>query len=403
MSKAKGFPLSRKWHYMSHKDKSKVLHQLGKIIWQLSRLPFGQIGSLFEDKSGLQVRTCLGRGMVIYDRDLLEDIDRGPFLTPDAYFKALTSVLSDHAQCLRLEHHCFFAPIPLQEEYAEWSQYQAACDRWNDFAALGDRIDCAPNRMDYVIAGDLLSEMIAEWLKNAPGIRGSSSQQPQQFYLRHPDLSVNNIFIDDQYRITCLIDWGFCSTVPLPVLLTAPGLPQARDKLEEPLISAFEEGLRLAAFDVLQDGDLQEYYGLCEAIQHSRPIWFLSRLLDFDSIQDFNHFRELWRSIGPKDKEISNEFRARQAAPYYRQLYEEMKEEEPSAERISRHERECFTHEPELRLSISRKLSLVSDWRSRYEESSSNHIRRNADVFVADRKLWRWIGACLAYLHCNAK
>lgn len=339
--------------------------------------------------------------MVIYDRDLLEEIDRGPFLTPNAYYKALISVFSDHAQCLRLEHHCFFAPIPIHEEYPERSQDQAACDRWNDFAALGDRIDCAPNRVDYVITGDLLSELTTEWLKNAPDIHGSCSQQPQQFYLRHSDLSVNNIFIDDQFRIICLIDWGFCSTVPLPVLLTVPGLPQARDRLEESHISAFEEGFKLAAFDVLRDRDLDEYHLACEAIQRSRHMWFLSRLLDFASIQDFNLFREFWRLIGPTDKEISTEFRTRQASPYYRQLYDEMKEEEPSAERVARHERECFTHERELRQSVSRKLSLVSDWRSRYEEPWPSQIRRNADIFVADRKLWRWIDACLADSDCN--
>ncbi|RMJ25692.1 hypothetical protein PHISP_03423 [Aspergillus sp. HF37] len=252
--------------------------------------------------------------------------------------------------------------------------------------------------MDYVIAGDLLSEMITEWLKNAPGICGSGSQQPQQFHLRHPDVSVNNIFIDDQYQITCLIDWGFCSTVPLPVLLAAPGLPQSRDKLEESLVSAFEDGFKLAAYDVLRDWKHQEYDSLCEALQYSRPMWFVCRLLDLDSIEDFNHFREIWRLIGPKDKRISDEFRSGQKAPCYRQLYEEMKEEEPSMERISRHEKECFTRESELRLSISRKLSLVSDWRSRYDEPSSKHIRRNADVFVADQKLWQWIGACLTDL-----
>lgn len=324
MSKARGFPLNRKWHSMTHKDKSNILHQLGMITWQLSRLPFDQIGSLFENESGLEVRTCLGRGMVIYRRDSLEDIDRGPFLTSDAYFKAMVSVLSDHAQCLNLEHHCFFAPIPLQREYNEWSQYQAACDRWNDFAALGDRIDCAPNRMDYVIAGDLLWEMIAQWLKNAPGICGSATDQAEKFYLRHPGLSVNNIFIDDECQITCLIDWGFCSTGPLPVLLTAPVLPQAQDKLEESLVSAFEEGFRSAAFDTVQNGE--EYRSLCDALQYSRPIWFLSRLLGFDSIEDFNVFRQLWRSIHPKDKDISTEFRKRQTAPYYRQLYKETKE-----------------------------------------------------------------------------
>lgn len=157
MSKATGFPLSYKWGSMSAKDKGKVLYQLGEITWQLSRLPFDQIGSLFEDDSGFSVKSCLCRALVTYDRQLLDNINRGPFLTSNAYFNALISALSEHAQCLLLNPHCFLAPIPLQKEYVEFSQYRDACDRWNNFVILGDKVDCSPNRLDYVIAADMLA------------------------------------------------------------------------------------------------------------------------------------------------------------------------------------------------------------------------------------------------------
>lgn len=209
---------------------------------------------------------------------------------------------------------------------------------------------------------------------------------------------MNNIFIDDRYQITCLIDWGFSSTVPLLVLLTALGLPQARDKLEDSLVSIFDDGLRVAAFNAPHDENLQEYQDLCQALQYSRPIWSLSRLLEFSSIEDLNLFSELWESIGPKDKELSDEFRARPATSYYRQLYGEITEEDPSIERVSRYKDQFFKHRSQLCLSISKKLTLISDWRSRYDQHLSQ-IRRNGHVFVADKRLWKWIDLWMKDFH----
>lgn len=286
----------------------------------------------------------------------------------------------------------FLRPIPLQE-YVDFSRYKDACGKWNDFVILGDKIDCSPNRLDYVVVADLLSEIVAEWLKETPSIC-ARSWHLRHFPLHHPDLSVNNVFINDQYQITCVIDWGFSSTVPLPVLLAAPGLPQTRDRLDNALASAFDDGFRLAALNAPRDEDLQEYQYLCEMVQHSRRIWSASRLLEFSSTEDFNLFRELWRSIGPTDRAFSDEFRIRRAASHYRRLYEETAEDDPAAERVSRYEGQWFNYRGQLNLMISRKLTLISDWRSRYDRPTAQ-IRRTGDAFVAGRGLWQWIGLCL--------
>lgn len=122
-------------------------------------------------------------------------------------------------------------------------------------------------------------------------------------------------------------------------------------------------------------------------------MWLACRLLDFDSLEDFNLFRELWSLIGPKDK-ISDAFRAKHAMPYYRRLYEEMKQEDEPAEQISRFEQQYFKIRSELDRKISKKLTLVSDWHARYDKPSAQ-IRPSGDVFVADRRLWHWIDAWL--------
>lgn len=150
---------------MSLKDKGKILYQLEEITWQLSGLRFDQIESLFEDDSDFRVTSCLCRGLVTYERQLLDNINHGPFLTSDADFNALVSALSEHVQCLLLNPHCFLAPIPLQKMYLEFAQYKDACGRWNDFVILGDKVDCSPKRLDYVIVADILSEIVYRMVK----------------------------------------------------------------------------------------------------------------------------------------------------------------------------------------------------------------------------------------------
>jgi len=81
--------------------------------------------------------------------------------------------------------------------------------------------------------------------------------------IHHPDLSVNNIFVDEEFNITCIIDWAFCSTVPLSILLTAPGLPQSRHELDESLLPMFEKGFRHALEENVQREDVSAEGRLC--------------------------------------------------------------------------------------------------------------------------------------------
>ncbi|QSS65473.1 hypothetical protein I7I51_06316 [Histoplasma capsulatum] len=42
-------------------------------------------------------------------------------------------------------------------------------------------------------------------------------------------------------------------------------------------------------------------------------------------------------------------------------------------------------------LTVSRKLTLVSEWTCRYRKHDPKGIRRNGNNFVADDKLWKWV------------
>jgi hypothetical protein len=227
MSKASGLPLNEYWKVLDKHDKEKVLFQLGTITWQLSELQFDQAGSLFEENEGFQIKTCLSRGLLMYERYSLDDLHRGPFNFETEYYQALLSAFLQHVQFLPLAHHCFFAPIPAPNDYDDNSEYQTASGRWSDFVTLGSKIDGSDNRSDYVVVGEVLREILSTWSRRTFG--PASEGQRDRFALHHPDLSVNNIFVDNDCNITCIIDWAFCSSVPFSILLTSPGLPQSRN------------------------------------------------------------------------------------------------------------------------------------------------------------------------------
>ena len=165
MSKAEGSPLAQSWRSagfsepdLPHQQRASVVWQLGAITWQLSQLCFDQIGSIFEENGDYEIRTCLPRGLMIDERFSLDEVNRGPFATGDDYCEALFSVFSHNAKCLPLGHHCLLAPIPLPSEYSEHGDYRDATDRWNNFVAVGSKIDTSINRTDYVLAGNILAQ-----------------------------------------------------------------------------------------------------------------------------------------------------------------------------------------------------------------------------------------------------
>ena len=97
-----------------------VMRQLSEYTEELSRVCFGQIGSLVYDKgdndddklgnsgtASYSVGPCLAPAFIRNHRHLLDKLDRGPFPSQAAYFAALTSALSRHAQELPMATtHC---------------------------------------------------------------------------------------------------------------------------------------------------------------------------------------------------------------------------------------------------------------------------------------------------------
>ena len=397
MSKVNGFPLSKKWRSpgsqgpsLSLEEKSRILFQLSLITWQLSQLRFEEIGSLFEENGHLQVKSCLSPGLVISERDTLEELPCGPFTSEKEYFNALISALLQHTECLP-KSPCFFAPCPTRNEYDDDHEYCRACDQWNNFVTFGSKIDGADNRVDYMIVGDCLREIVSKWVEEMSGF--SQNIGRKRFCLHHPDLNVNNIFVDDDCQITCIIDWVFCSTVPLSVLFMAPGLPQSRDTLEAPLAAAFEDGLNNAILADNKGDAVRKYLHKLRAFPGSNDFaWSFYRLASFDSAGDFYLFDEIWQIMSNRndDLDLSAFYRSKQSSDHYLQLHGEMKQDDEPLDRVMQREADYFQRDI-VGLTVSRKLTLVSEWTSRYRSRDPRGIRRNGNIFVADDRLWRWV------------
>ena len=393
MSKAYGTPLCDTWKTgearcesnISQKQKERIVFQLGVITEMLSRLSFGQAGSIFEENGEFYIKTCLSRGLLLNQRYAIEDIPRGPFKSERDYYSAHLSAYFEQAKYFPLGHHCFLAPIPARSEYNNDAEFRKASDWWSDFVTVESKIDSSENRVDYVTAGEVLSEKMTNWIDDFSN--GISNGSKPRFAIHHPDLSVNNIFVDEECNISCVIDWAFCSTVPLSTLLTAPGLPQSRYELDVPLSSMFELGFQHGLKENTAPHDIGTNPNLCKVLSRSRPMWLFSRISTFDSTADFHLFQAIWDLLGNSSQSAAELFRSKQTLQKYKLLHRELKEDDQTKKQIAKLESEYFGNDLE-RLAISRKLTLVSEWSSRYCEP---RIRSNSNTFIADKRLWNWI------------
>ena len=355
-------------------QKEKIVEQLGEITSQLSRLRFDHIGSLFEEEGTYQIKSCLSSSFCLYGRDeFREEINRGPFMYEREYYESLISAFLLHVECLPLEHHILLAPVPTPDEYNSYDDYLAATDRWNDFVTVGAKIDGGKNRLDYVILGKFLQDMVPSLVKGSYlSHNGTGAKYP----LCHPDLSVDNIFIDDDCNITCIIDWAFSTTVPFSALLVTPGLPHPRDEMALSLNRAFRKGY---------DEDQYSFGGVLKTmVAHRRAIWdkcrniwLFTRLVNLDSLQDVCHFTELYTSVSTEEEvNVPMLLQAVKVAGGFSRKARSLAADDRSSSDIEREEKEYFSRVGLKRLALSRKLTLISNMNG---------------GFIADQRLWRWL------------
>lgn len=390
MSKASGSPLSnfdwdkmpegrdrlrKNFPFLKRPEKKIIMEQLGQITAELSQLRFDKLGSLFLENGEYEIKKCLSPSLIFHQREILEDdVPRGLFQNEHEYYEALLSAFLLHVKELPIEQHLFFAPIPKLAEYDNYIHHRRAVDQWNFFAAIGSKLDSSRNRVDYCIVGHFLQKMIPSICQQASGNSDCLSGYP----LSHPDLSTSNIFIDDKFNITCIIDWALTSTVPMSTLLATPSFPHPRDDVDLSLSPLFKSG-----FDNrLSERGYKNPPG--ELWENSHQAWLFTRLVMLDGLQDYHYFTELYSLVFKPEEEpnIPLMFGELRKEKEFSDLTEELVEYERPIEKIKRDEEASFfeSDEGNQNKAIARKLTMVSLF---------------SKSFVADRRLWKWLAEAI--------
>ncbi|KAL5595116.1 hypothetical protein FOVSG1_008805 [Fusarium oxysporum f. sp. vasinfectum] len=357
LSRIEGYPTRRSLLPLTDQDREKVMKQLGAIMSRLSDCHFDKIGSLLEDSNGNTfVGECLSPSLLWQHRDELEGIDRGPFDQESQYLQSLVSAFKAHAEELPLSPHSFFAPIPDPFEYPNWTSHRQTVEGWRAFCSIGDKVEGNKNRLSFCIAAQFLNEMVP-----------SLTSTDENYVLCHPDLHLGNIFVDEDFNITSIIDWSSASSSPLAELLTTPGLNGSLSPPQKSLIAAFRSGF-------------------CSGTQNLEPeqweradkMWYFLRLVRMLSTQDYTHFKSLYELVYRKESDdIPQLFYERSIQESGKAIFAKLCQESPDEEEEEENDRSGNNQlSKSADFAMARKLTLMSEM---------NHN------FVADRRLWLWI------------
>lgn len=236
-----------------------------------------------------------------------------------------------HAQELSLSYHAFFAPIPDPTEYTSVASYRAAVGRWNDFVAVGQKIEHSRNQLAYCISGQLMGEMV-------PRLSGDAAAGGEFFPLAHPDLHTGNVFVDSELNVSCLIDWGFASAVPASELLAKPPLWEP----EAGLVGSFRCG-------VVADRQMWARVD---------RIWSFQRVVRLLSTRDYYyHFAALCE----EGVDIPSLFQQRAQERGNKKLLEELAAEDSTREYVAKEELASFgtLNAVDEKLAVARELTVM--------------------------------------------
>ncbi|KAF4437242.1 RNase H domain containing [Fusarium acutatum] len=344
--------------HMTDHDREKIMEQLGTIMSQLLDIHFDKIGSLFQDSNGNYfVGECLSPSLLWQHRDELEGIDRGPFDRESQYLRSLISAFTAHAEELPLRPHSFFAPIPDPFKYPNWTSYRKAVERWQTFCSIGGKVEGNKNRLDFCIAGQFLSEMV-------PYL----ASPEENFVLCHPDLHLGNIFVDDDFNITCIIDWSSAAASPTAELLSTPGLNGSLSPPKPSFIAAFRS--RFCNGSQTLGPQLWE---------RADKMWYFLRLVQMLSTQDDTLFKSLYDLVYNRNSDdIPRLFHERSMPESGQAIFAKLCEGEPEEEEDKATQKDNDNDQTNVSVEVvvARKLTLMS-------EMNTN--------FVAGKRLWLWM------------
>jgi len=170
--------LYNKWRKIPWKDKIALVKKVADCQKELMKSTFRSIGSLRETEAGISPGHCVAQEFVVGDC-FDYDVPRGPFNCSRDWAKARADIaIHDHTASIKK------AEEDEDDEYDE--------DDLEDLEA-------------YLHAAERLAEM-------APLVFPEESERT---VLRHMDLSLCNMMVDENNQLCGIIDWEFALAVPL--------------------------------------------------------------------------------------------------------------------------------------------------------------------------------------------
>lgn len=113
------------------------------------------------------------------ERYPIKDLPHSPFLSEDEYFAA------------------FVALVPTPNEYKDEVDYKTVMGGWNDFVMLGFKIDNADNRLDYIIACEVLAKLFTKWTERSMISTGDYPPgHPGSIFLKSKFLQSTPLYVD---------------------------------------------------------------------------------------------------------------------------------------------------------------------------------------------------------------
>lgn len=292
MSKAAGRPFSlsedgpvegmRAFSTLTPQGKERIMYQLGYFARQLYEHRFPLIGSLVENGDQVEVRECLSPGHLWSNRDKIEGIRRGPFRNESEYYSSLSAALRLQAEQLEMGNSILRAPAPQHQEYPDEARWLSAQNRWSDSASLEGMADSKANRMQYCLASQLLDEVVIPRIVDPFGGSG--------YCLYNHNLALHDIYVDGDFKITCITDWAFSSTVPPAQVFVPPGLPNPGVPADDYLVSAFRCGFDFISARI--GGRTIGQWG-SQKFKEWEMMWHFHRLVNQDTDQDSDHLDAL--------------------------------------------------------------------------------------------------------------
>lgn len=117
----------------------------------------------------------------------------------------------------------------------------------------------------------------------------------------------------------------------------------------------------------------------------------LTRLLNFDSTEDYRLVSAIWGHIFGQEKNARSYHTEKRLSSSFIEVYNDIRLGDQPIQKIQKAEREYFRGNSTSQEAIARKLPPVSQWGCQHTPPHQQRLRKAGELFVTDSKLWKWI------------